>query len=154
MNVATMTGTDDDGNEIELDSTATVNFTNEPPRASLNKTATSLLVTYQVVVTNDSEAEALSLSSLTDDKFGDITLVQGNVTETTCSVPQLIPRSGSKDGNGNLNDYYACTFKAVVNASPHVNVVTGVVDDEDGDNDAVAPYDSAEVTFGEVPAPN
>ena len=154
INVATMTGKDDDGNLIELDGTATVNFTNEPPRASLNKTATSLVVTYDVVVTNDSEAEDLRLSSLTDDKLGNITAIQGNVVDTNCSVPQDIPRSGSKDGSGQLNDFYRCTFKAVVDSSPHVNVVTGVVDDDDGDNDAVAPFDSAQVTFGEESPPN
>jgi hypothetical protein len=131
-----------------------VNFLNRPPAASLSKTAKSLLVTYEVVVTNDSEAEALRLSSLMDDTFGDITLAQGNVKETTCRVPQDIPRSGSTDGMGELNDFYKCTFTALVETSPHTNTVTGSVDDDDGDNDTVQPFDSALVTFGEVPDPN
>lgn len=154
VNTAEMKGADDDGNPFDLFSSATVNFLNQPPAASLSKTAKSLLVTYEVVVTNDSEAEMLTLSSLVDDTFGNITLPQGSVTETTCSVPQDIPRSGSKDGAGNLNDFYKCTFKALVTESPHANTVTGTVDDDDGDNDAVQPFDSALVTFGEVPDPN
>jgi uncharacterized repeat protein (TIGR01451 family) len=154
VNTAEVKGADDDGNAFDLFSSATVNILNRPPAASLSKTATSLLVTYDVVVTNDSEAESLKLSALIDDTFGDITLRQGNVKETTCSVPQDIPRSGSTDGLGNLNDFYKCTFTALVETSPHTNTVTGTVDDDDGDNDTVQPSDSALVTFGEVPDPN
>jgi hypothetical protein len=55
-----------------------------------------------------------------------------------------------------LNDFYKCTFKALVSESPHTNTVTGTVDDDDDDGevDAVKPFDSALVTFGEVPDPN
>jgi hypothetical protein len=154
VNTAEMKGADDDGTNFDLFSSATVDFLNRPPAASLSKTATSLLVTYDVVVTNDSEAEELELSSLMDDTFGDITMVQGNVKETTCRVPQDIPRSGTMDSSNNLIDFYQCTFKAVVESSPHTNTVTGTVDDDDDNSDAVKPYDSALVTFGEVPDPN
>lgn len=107
----------------------------EPP--TLVKTATaftnvscSVDVTYTVVVTNTSLAnpgDSLTLTSLTDDKYGDITLVQGNVLSTTCAVPQTIAYS----------QHYSCSFVGKVNCSDLTNsnlidTVTGSAADDDG----------------------
>lgn len=144
INVVTASGTDDDGNQKSTPATATVNFNDLPPAALLSKSVTAMAVTYQVIVTSDSEAEDLYLSSLEDDQFGNIADSNNpKLVSTTCSVPQtLAAPSGS----------YTCSFTAIVTTSPHVNTVTGTVDDDDLDSDPVQPYDSAEVTFGD-PAP-
>ena len=93
------------------------------------------VVTYDVVVTNDSQAEDLFLDALDDDQFGDVTQVQGDVLSTTCSVPQTISVGGS----------YSCSFEGKVSTSPHVDMVTGTVSDNEGGQ--VTPSDSATVTF-------
>jgi hypothetical protein len=66
--------------------------------------------TYTVAVHNDSTVAALNLTSLTDDKYGDITTVHAAgggffaVTSTDCAVPQNIAPSGT----------YTCTFVGTV----------------------------------------
>ncbi len=139
-NVATATGVDDDGKPVMASDDASVTILDVPPAASLTKTVTSMIVTYQVHVTNDSPVEPLTLESLVDDQFGDITLVQGDIVSTDCAVAQLIPVGGS----------YWCSFDALVDSSPHVDTVTGTLSDDDGGQ--TTPSDSEEVTFGN-PAP-
>lgn len=139
LNVATASGLDDDGNPVSDDDDATVNLNDVPPAASLTKTAVQVIATFEVVVTNDSAAESLSVDALLDDQFGDITAVQGNVVSTTCAVPQLLARSGQ------VGDSYTCSFDGLVETSPHVDTVTGTVSDDDGG--VVQPSDSAQVTF-------
>lgn len=134
-NTATAAGTDDDGASVMASDDENVGWTDVPPAASLTKTATGLLVTYEVQVFNESPAEALTLSELDDDQFGDITQVQGDVTQTTCSVPQSIAVGAS----------YTCSFKAIVTTSPHTNTLTGTVSDDDGG--AITPSDDATVSF-------
>jgi hypothetical protein len=136
-NVATASGLDDDGNPVSCDDDATVNIVNVPPVASLTKNVSQMIVTYQVLVTNDSAVESLFLDSLVDSKFGDITQIQGDIVETTCAATgQEISIGGS----------YSCSFDAVVKNSPHTNILTGVVSDNEGGT--VSPSDSATVTFG------
>jgi hypothetical protein len=129
-------GTDDDGEAVMCGAGATVNINDVPPSASLVKTAKSVVTTYEVKVTNLSTAEPLDLTALSDDKFGDITQVQGNVVSTTCSVPQTLAISGGM---------YTCEFEGQATTSPHVNTVTGTVEDDEGGS--VTPSDSATVTF-------
>jgi hypothetical protein len=134
--MATASGFDDDGNAVSDDDSTTVNFNNVPPAASLIKTAMAATVTFKVVVTNNSDAEALTLSALIDDQFGDITKLSEVITRTTCSVPKDIAVGSS----------YMCDFDAKVNTSPHTDTVTGIVSDNDGST-PVEPSDSATVTF-------
>ena len=94
-----------------------------------------VMATFEVLVTNDSEAEALTLDGLNEDQFGDITLVQDNVVSTECSVPQTLPISGS----------YTCTLEGKINGSPHTDAVTRTVSDNEGAS--VTPSDSTNVTF-------
>ena len=133
-NVATASGLDDDGSPVSDMDDATVNINDAPPAASLTKVPTEMDVTYVVTVTNDSTAEALDIDQLLDDKFGDITQVQGNVLSTDCAL-QTIEVGGD----------YTCTFVGRVNSSPHTNTVTGTVSDDEGTE--VTPSDSATVTF-------
>ena len=136
VNVATASGFDDDGQPVTAMDDATVNIVDVPPAASLTKTATSVVTTFDVVVTNDSAAEALTLDSLIDDVFGDITVINGaTILNSTCVVPQVIAIGGN----------YSCSFDGVVTSSPHTDTVTGTVSDNDGGS--VTPSDTASVTF-------
>jgi uncharacterized repeat protein (TIGR01451 family) len=139
-NTATAEGLDDDGETLMASDSATVDITNAPPAASLTKTATEVLVTYAVEVCNDSDAEALTLDLLDDDIYGNITLVQGDITKTDCAVPQTLEPAGQ------TGDCYSCTFDAVTITSPTTDTVTGTVNDDDGSTPAT-PSDSATVTF-------
>jgi hypothetical protein len=132
---------DDDNpkNEVTDKDTATVNVVNVAPAASLTKVPTQMAVTYVVTVTNDSSAEVLTLTDLLDDRFGDLTLDTNNnnpdVLETDCDVPKAIA----------IGDNYSCTFVGLVKTSPHTNVATGTVNDNEGAT--TSPSDSATVTF-------
>ena len=122
-NEATASGLDDDGNPVSATDDATVTINNVPPAATLTKTATMAVVTFQIVVTNDSSAEPLGLSALRDDQFGDITTSgHDGIVSTTCAVPRAIPVGGR----------YTCSFNATVTTSPHTNTVTGTISDDDG----------------------
>ncbi|NMH66647.1 hypothetical protein [Shewanella salipaludis] len=138
--VVTASGTDDDGDALMAADDATVDFENVAPAATLIKTATSATVVYRVSVRNDSSAEALTLSQLNDDQFGDITQVQGQIVSTDCAVPQTLGI------NSQDSDTYVCTFSAIVSNSPHTNLVTATVTDNDGSS-PVTPTDSARVTL-------
>jgi hypothetical protein len=80
--------------------------------------------TYSVTVTNDSTVADLTLNTLTDNQYGDITTLHGGgplppfaVTFTTCSVPQTIVPSGT----------YSCTFTGTVPPGPSGGSFTDVV---------------------------
>ncbi|WP_020410537.1 DUF7507 domain-containing protein [Hahella ganghwensis] len=139
-NVVTATGVDDDNDPVSAMSDATVNIENTPPAASITKSAIMALVTYEVTVTNDSDAESLTVSSLMDDMFGDITMIQGDVYSTTCSVPQVLQPATQ------AGDSYTCTFDALVDTATHTNTVTATVEDDDG-SAPVTPQASATVTL-------
>ncbi len=137
-NVATASGVDDDGQPVMASDDATVMIVDVPPAASLTKTATMAVVSYDVAVTNDSSAEALDLTDLSDDMFGDITVVDGvTILSSDCAVPQSIAVGAT----------YECSFDAKVGTSPHTNTVTGTVSDDDGNSVNPAPSDDATVTF-------
>jgi hypothetical protein len=101
-----------------------------PSTPSLAKTAQSasceVSVRYQVVVSNNSTIDTLTVDELNDDKFGNITLVQGNVVNTNCSLPQsaIAPL-----GN------FTCEFVGKILSSDcsidHTNTVTAKVTDDD-----------------------
>jgi uncharacterized repeat protein (TIGR01451 family) len=141
VNTVTASGLDDDNDPVRDSGSATVNFLDVLPAATLTKTAKSVLATYEIKVTNDKSAENVYLTSLADDRFGDLTTVHGGITETTCRVPQtLLPM-------GQTGDSYTCTFKANVTSSPHTNTATGHVSDDEANEVTPTPSDSATVTF-------
>ncbi|OZG72944.1 hypothetical protein BTA51_13365 [Hahella sp. CCB-MM4] len=139
-NVVNSSGVDDDNEPVSAMSDATVNIENQPPAASITKTATMALVTYEVTVTNDSDAEALTVTTLVDDMFGDVTMVQGDVSATTCVVPQVLQPATQ------AGDSYTCTFNALVDTPTHTNTVTATVVDDDG-SAPITPQASATVTL-------
>ena len=133
---------DSTGAVICDDDDASVTITDVSATPALMKTALSagctVDVNYQVVVSNNSEFDELTVNSLNDDKFGDITLLPAPTGGTPCSVPQTIAPLGN----------YTCDFVGTI-VSPtcdinHVDTVTGDVTDDDGVNSM--PSDSAQVT--------
>jgi uncharacterized repeat protein (TIGR01451 family) len=141
VNKATAQGTDDDGNPVMAMDDATVSFNNVIPDADLTKDATSAVVTYQVTVTNKSDAEALTLDALVDNQFGDVADVANpSILDTTCVTPQTLESSGQ------TGDTYNCWFKATVDCSQHTNTLTGNVNDNDGST-TINASDNATVTL-------
>jgi hypothetical protein len=114
---------------------AVVNYTDVRQPPTLSKTAIGTAcrvdVTYAVVVTNTSAQDTLTLNTLTDDVYGNITAVQGNVISTTCgqasgagTLPAVIAASGN----------YSCQFVGRINTCNTTvkDTVTGSAKDDDG----------------------
>jgi hypothetical protein len=128
---------------------ADVHITDVSATPTLDKTAQSaancqLDVTYQVVVSNHSAIDTLTVNALNDDKFGNITTAHAagggfaQVVSTGCAT------GGTIAANGN----YTCSFVGrITNTScnfTHTDKVTGTVTDDDGVESS--PFDSATVT--------
>jgi hypothetical protein len=123
---------------------ATVDITDEFEEPTLDKTAQAtencqVDVTYQVVVSNNSAVDVLTVEALNDDQFGDITSEHDDVVHTDCSVPQDIDPS----------DNYTCNFTGRIFAADcsidHTNEVTADTVDDDGVEQN--PSDDATVTL-------
>jgi uncharacterized repeat protein (TIGR01451 family) len=138
------------GSEIRGSDDANVDITDVYNAPSVAKTAKSTAncsvdVTYGVVVSNNSEVDKLTVNSLNDDKFGDLTSKHDAVISTGCSVPQLI----------DTNKNYSCEFVGRINSGSetcainHTNTVTADVTDDDGKN--AKPTDSADVSVSATP---
>ena len=132
------------GAKICGDDDADVTVTDVPAVPDLDKTAQSAScavdVNYQVVVSNNSTVnDTLTVNSLTDDKFGDITQVHGNVISTDCATGGTIAK-----GNN-----YTCHFVGRIDTGTgacsidHTDTVTGGVTDDDAKS--YTPRDSATV---------
>jgi hypothetical protein len=114
------------------DDDATVAITDVSAAPTLAKSAISAActvdVTYQVVVSNKSAVDTLTVTSLTDDTFGNITQVQGNVISTDCATGGTIAKSGN----------YTCKFVGRIDTGTgacsidHTNTVTAGTRDDDG----------------------
>ena len=114
---------------------AAVPYTDVSRPPTLVKTASSnqcvIDTTYNVVVTNANPLESLTLNTLNDDVYGNITQVQGSVRSTTCgqasgagTLPALIAPAGN----------YSCSFvgrSTSCDTTVHDTVTGGTVD-EDG----------------------
>lgn len=141
INIATASGTDDDGMPVSDTDDETVTVKDVPPTATLSKNVTTLCATYAVTVKNTSTAEALSLDALVDDIYGDLLDVNNEAIEDTTCLATTIMVGGS----------YTCWFEACTETSPTTDKVTGTVYDNEGG--WVTPSDSATVSFGKPPAP-
>lgn len=146
---ATATISDDDGNNDQVTSDQLVTITNAPPAASLTITpAPTTLpepggpVQFTVALANTSAAEALTLSALTDSRYGMLTTVGGAVTATTCVVPQTLAPAGQP------NATYQCTFTTVLTGAPgtYANTVQATVSDDDGGTLQVEQASNVEIT--------
>ena len=130
----TVVVTDDEGSTGSDTDDATATVRNTAPTVTVDKSAnptsvpeTGGNVTYTVTATNTS-AEAVTLTSLSDDVFGDLD-GQGD-----CATGVSIAAGAS----------YSCSFTKTIAGQPgnHTNVATAVVTDDDGStgtgsNDAV-----------------
>ena len=133
----TLTATlqDDDGNSLPLTKELLVTIVNAPPAATLNVTPSPSAfpepggaVTFAVVVANTSAAEGLTLSELTDSRYGNLTTTGGLITSTTCQLPQTLAPAGQP------NARYECRFTTSVTGNPglYPNTVQATVADDDG----------------------
>jgi uncharacterized repeat protein (TIGR01451 family) len=142
--VVTASGKDDDGNDVSDSDDAVVSLTNLPSSIAVTKTAnpTSLPepggnATFSVKVENTSATDSVTISSLTDDIYGNLD------GKGTCDVPQTIA----------AGDSYSCSFTGAVSGnagSSHTDVVTASGKDDDGKD--VSDSDDATVTITDVAA--
>ena len=146
----TASGTDDDGNPVSAQDSATVTVNDVLPTATVTKTAAPTTVaepggsvTFTLDVENTGTAESLSLTSLVDDIHGDLD------GQGTCAVPQTIATGAT----------YSCTFTVTVSGvagDSETDTVTATLSDDDGNS--ITPSDSATVTvvgtdWGDAPDP-
>lgn len=146
---ATATISDDDGNTDQVTNDQLVTISNTPPAASLTITpAPATLpepggtVQFTVAIANTSAAEAVTLSALTDSRYGTLTTVGGAVTATTCSVPQTLAPAGQPHAT------YQCTFTTLLTGAPgaYANTVLATVSDDDGGTLQVEQSSNVEIT--------
>ncbi len=139
---------DDDGSSLLETSSATVTITDVPSSIRVSKSASPTQidepgadVVFSVSVENTSAVDTVSITSLVDAPFGDITQVAGDIVATDCATPVELVPSG----------VYGCTFTAFVagNAGQTVtDTVTGSGTDDDGS--AVSDDGSASVAVRDV----
>lgn len=134
-NIVTVTGTQlDKDNTVEASDDADVTVENVVTTPVITKSvsscqAASVDMNYQVMIVNPTPSDPLTVDSLVDDKFGDITethLAGGGfeqVVSTTCATGQVI--TGTP---------YVCSFRGRITDDDcdftHVNTVTGTVTDD------------------------
>jgi hypothetical protein len=103
---------------ITVTKTATTGTTNGNGDPTLNEPAGN--VTYSVSVKNDGNLVAITINSLTDDLYGNITQAaptNPNITSTNCSLPQIIQPQGT----------YSCSFVAPVSGANGGDTITDEV---------------------------
>jgi len=133
---------------------ATVPYTDVPQPPSLTKTAGATACridqTYDVVVTNGSAQDTLTLNTLNDNVFGNITTAAGASCTGTCIVSTTC---GQSPGPGTLpaliavSGNYTCSFvgrTSSCNATVH-DTVTATAQDDDGQS--YTPSDDATVVI-------
>jgi uncharacterized repeat protein (TIGR01451 family) len=149
-NTAEATAVDDDGSTAKASDVENVSITNVAPTVSVLKTArTSTIaepggtVTFDVVVTNLSN-EAVKLTTLTDDKGGNLFTRPGS---TCVSGSDLAANDNAAGGP----DTYSCSFTLPVTGNAgtvHDNRVDATVTDNDGST--ASAFDTERVTITNV----
>ena len=145
--VVTASGTDDDGNPVSDEDDATVTITNVPSSIAVMKSAspTSIqepggTVTFSVSVKNTSAVDSVTITSLSDDIYGNLD------GKGTCDVPQTLAPGAS----------YNCSFSGAVSGSAgstHKDVVTASGTDDDGSELSGSDDATVTVTAGPPPPP-
>ena len=145
--IVTACGTDSFGHTgLCDDDDASYTYSDVSTTPALTKAATGAVCTvdvnYDVVVTNNSTVDTLTLNSLTDDKFGDITTPHAagegfkGVVSTDCATGGSIAPSGN----------YSCSFVGrITSCLNEMNTVTGGLTDDDGVS--YTPSDNAQVNI-------
>ncbi len=143
-NVLTVTGTDDDGNPVGGTDDADVTINDVPSSIEVIKTANPTSVdepgddvTFTFTVNNTSATDSVTIDSLIDSIYGDLSGLGD------CSVPQTIAAGGS----------YSCSITQFVAGDPGdviTNVLTVAGTDDDGN--PAGGTDDADVTITDVPS--
>ena len=143
--VVTASGTDDDGKQLSGSDDAVVTITNVPSSIAVTKSANPTSIqepggtaTFSVSVTNTSAVDSVTISSLSDNIYGNLD------GKGTCDVPQTLAPGAS----------YSCSFSGAVSGSAgstHKDVVTASGTDDDGNE--LSGSDDATVTITAGPPP-
>lgn len=143
VSTLTATAADDEGNSVQQSASAEVTITDVLPSISVTYAASPSeveapggTVTYTLQVKNDSQAEAVLLTSLVDSGFGDLD------GAGTCGIPQNLAAGAT----------FQCGFDTQVNGAAgtsQVNTVTVVAEDDDGNS--VGADDQASVSIVQPP---
>ncbi len=148
--IVTVVGTDALGQTATDSDDATVGITGVPPQVMVDKTANPLTrpepggdFTYTVVVTNTSPLEPLTITSLTDNVYGNLATRPGSTCNTAVGTVLAV-----SPGPGNT---YTCQFTAPFTGSGGASLtdivtVVGV----DDDNETATDSDDATVSLTDV----
>lgn len=145
FNEVTASGTDANNNAVSGSASASVGISDAPSSLSVSKSAnpttvphTGGLVTFTIKVTNTSATDTISITSLSDNAFGDLN------GQGSCAVGAVLAP----------NESYECSFAETVTGDPgstHVNTATAAGIDDD--NQPVQGSDSASVAIEAAPPP-
>ncbi len=154
IDVVTATGIDDTGEQVSDDDDAIVTITGVAPAIDVSKSADPLTrpepggaFTFNVVITNTSSVEAITVTSLTDDVYGNLDdPANPAVTSNTCldAVGTVLQPGGS----------FTCSFVGQFTGSggdtqTDIVTVTGV----DDDGETASDLDDATVAITPGPPP-
>ena len=152
LNEVTATASDDEGNLTMDVASETVTILDDPSAIQIVKTATPNNldepggdVTFTFEVTNLSLVDSVTLDSLMDSIYGDLTAAAGS----NCATPQTL---APEDGTASGADTYTCSMTVYVAGDAgetETNVVTAEGTDDDGV--AILDDDAATVTINDVP---
>jgi uncharacterized repeat protein (TIGR01451 family) len=138
-NVATGTGVDDDGNDVSDSDDETVTINDVPSSIDVVKTANPTSVdepgadvTFTVTVTNTSVVDDVTINSVVDDTYGDISSSCAPVLPATLAPTEVVTCTFTEFIGGNAGD-------------SHTNVATGFGVDDDGNE--VEDFDDETVTI-------
>ena len=142
IDTVTAIAEDAGSNSVNANASATVTVTDVAPTISVTKTASPTSVSepggsvsFTVLVSNNSAAESVQLTALTDD-------IHGNLNgKGDCAVPRTIAASGS----------YQCSFSAMVSGNAgdtETDTVTATA--EDDESNSVPASDAATVMITDL----
>ena len=150
---ATVAAIGEEGSRATADDAAVVLFTDVIPEITVTKTAdqpsvdeTGEFVTFTVTAENDT-LEPLTVDSLSDDVYGDLT----KVADSTCAAGAVLEPNDGVVGSG--DDTYICAFTVFVaqlgTELQHQDSVVVTVHDNDGNSRSAS--DDEIVTFDLIP---
>lgn len=141
-NEVTASGLDDDSDPVSASDSAIVRFVDVPPAAALTKTVHEALVTFKLVVRNESTAEDLYIGSLVDYVYGDVLdPLNPAVAATDCVATEVL-----------LGESYECSFQVLVEIEPSLELPQTsttelVISDDEGTDVTPNPSDSVTIDF-------
>jgi len=137
INTVTATVSDAQNATFSRSDTATVTFSDVAPTIGFTRDATPTSlnepggpVVYTLQIRNNNAGEALTITSLTDTLFGNITTIGGAISATTCTAPTTLAHAGAPGST------YSCQFTAQVSGPPGpvIDTLSATVTDDDGNS--------------------